>query len=128
MAEATLHGHAHGAEAHAASATAPVEAHQEHPIRIYMVVWGWLFILSACSYMVDYLGFQGYLRWSLILIFMMLKAGLIVAVFMHMAWERLALIYAIVLPPILVLVFVGMMVIESDYTFLTRVMFFGPQP
>ena len=31
----------------------------------------------------------------LILLFMMLKAGLIVAVFMHMAWERLALVYAI---------------------------------
>ena len=40
------------------------------------------------------------LRWSLILLFMMLKAGLIVAVFMHMAWERLALAYAILLPPL----------------------------
>ena len=82
------------------------------------MVWGWLFILSACSYMVDYVGLQGYLRWSLILIFMMLKAGLIVAVFMHMAWERLALVYAIILPPVLVLVFVAMMVFESDYTLL----------
>ncbi len=44
---------------------------------------------------------------------MMLKAGLIVAVFMHMAWERLALIYAIILPPLLVLVFVALMVSES---------------
>jgi cytochrome c oxidase subunit IV len=128
MAEATLHGHAHGADAHAASATAPAEAHQEHPIRIYMVVWGWLFILSACSYMVDYLGFQGYLRWSLILIFMMLKAGLIVAIFMHMAWERLAMMYAIVVPPVLVLVFVAMMVFEADYTLLTRLTFFGAGP
>ena len=51
---------------------------------------------------------------------MMLKAGLIVAVFMHMAWERLALIYAIILPPVLVLVFVAMMVFESDYTLWTR--------
>ena len=31
---------------------------------------------------------------------MLLKAGLIVAVFMHMAWERLALICAILLPPL----------------------------
>ena len=38
---------------------------------------------------------------------MILKAGLIVAVFMHMAWERLALAYAILLPPLLVLVFVA---------------------
>ena len=67
---------------------------QQHPIKLYLVVWGWLFVLSACSYLVDYFGVQGYLRWSLILLFMMLKAGLIVAVFMHMAWERLALAYA----------------------------------
>ena len=58
---------------------------------------------------------------------MMLKAGLIVAIFMHMAWERLALAYAIIVPPILVLVFVAMMVLESDYTLVTRLTFFGPQ-
>ena len=34
------------------------------------------------------------------------KAGLIIAVFMHMAWERLALSYAILVPPVLVLIFV----------------------
>jgi cytochrome c oxidase subunit IV len=61
----------------------------------------------------------------LILLFMMLKAGLIVAIFMHMAWERLALVYAIIVPPVLVLVFVAMMVSESDYTALTRLAFFS---
>ena len=123
MAEATVHGHGHG-DAHAASGPAPAEAHQEHPIKVYMVVWGWLFILSACSYMVDYLGLHGYLRWSLILIFMMLKAGLIVAIFMHMAWERLALIYAILIPPLALGTLVWLMLIESDYTFWTRILFF----
>lgn len=98
---------------------------QQHPIKLYLVVWGWLFVLSTCSYLVDYFGLQGYLRWSLILLFMVLKAGLIVAVFMHMAWERLALAYAILLPPVLVLVFVAIMVFESDYTHLLRVMFFA---
>jgi cytochrome c oxidase subunit IV len=98
---------------------------QQHPIKLYLVVWGWLFVLSTCSYLVDYFGLHGYLRWSLILLFMVLKAGLIVAVFMHMAWERLALVYAILLPPVLVLVFVAIMVFESDYTHLIRVMFFG---
>ncbi|TGV75439.1 cytochrome C oxidase subunit IV, partial [Mesorhizobium sp. M2D.F.Ca.ET.145.01.1.1] len=93
-----------------------------------LVVWAWLFILSTCSYLVDYFGLHGYLRWSLILIFMILKAGLIVAVFMHMAWERLALAYAIILPPILVLVFVTMMVFEADYTLFTRLSFFGAGP
>ncbi len=98
---------------------------QTHPIKTYLVVWLWLFVLSAGSYMVDYMQFQGYLRWSLILTFMMLKAGLIVAVFMHMKWERLALSYAILLPPLLVLVFVAIMVFESDYTLLTRVLYFA---
>ena len=97
---------------------------QQHPIRLYLVVWGWLFILSACSYLVDYFGLVGYPRWSLILLFMMLKAGLIVAVFMHMAWERLSLVYAILVPPLCLLVLVGLMAAEADHTFLTRLLFF----
>ena len=107
---------------------AQAEAHTEarqHPIRLYLVVWGWLFILSACSYLVDYFGLVGYLRWSLILTFMMLKAGLIVAVFMHMAWERLALTYAILVPPLVLLVFAGIMVFESEHTLFTRVFYFA---
>ena len=110
-----------------AQATTHVEG-QQHPIKLYLVVWGWLFVLSTCSYLVDYYNLEGYLRWSLILLFMILKAGLIVAVFMHMAWERLALMYAILVPPVLVLVFVTIMVLESDYVFLTRVLFFGAGP
>jgi cytochrome c oxidase subunit 4 len=98
---------------------------QQHPIGIYLWIWGLLFVLSFFSYLVDYFHLHGMLRWSLILLFMILKAGLIVAVFMHMAWERLALIYAILLPPVLLLVFVALMTLESDYTFLTREEFFG---
>ena len=129
MAEATAQGitslHGHQAPP---IAVAHADTHQEHPIKLYLVVWGWLFILSAGSYMVDYLHVQGYLRWTLILIFMVLKAGLIVAVFMHMAWERLAMVYAILVPPIAVLVFVWIMAIESEYTLLTRLTFFGANP
>ena len=116
------------AQTTAAPATAPAEQGQQHPIRVYLVVWGWLFVLSLFSYLVDYFQLQGLLRWSLILLFMTLKAGLIVAVFMHMAWERLALAYAILLPPVLVLVFVAVMAFEADYTLFTRERFFGPWP
>ena len=129
MAEAILDDHGHGHAVHdAAAGAAPADAHQEHPVKLYLVVWGWLFVLSACSYAVDYFGLHGYLRWTLILIFMTLKAGLIVAVFMHMAWERLAMMYAIIVPPVLVLVFMLMMVFEADYTLLTRITFFGAGP
>ena len=100
---------------------------QQHPIGIYLKIWGLLFVLSAASYLVDYFHFQGYLRWSLILIFMMLKAGLIVSVFMHMLWERLALVYVIMVPPLLLLVLVGIGVLEADYTFFTRGVFFGAE-
>ena len=94
-----------------AEATANAE-HQEHPLGIYFQIWAWLFVLSACSYAVDYFHVESYLRWTLIIIFMLLKAGLIVAVFMHMIWERLAMVCAILVPPLLLLVFVAIMSIE----------------
>lgn len=125
MTDSTAHGRAR-AKPHANAAAAAVhETGQHHPLKVYFIVWGWLFVLSTCSYMVDYVGLEGYLRWSLILIFMLLKAGLIVAVFMHMVWERRALAYAILLPMFAVLVFIGIMAFESDYTVLTRSEFFG---
>lgn len=124
MAQAEAHDHG----LHGDMAVPPAAGHVEHqqpPIKLYLVVWGWLFVLSACSYAVDYFELQGMLRWSLIIIFMLLKAGLIVAVFMHMAWERLALVYAIIVPPLVILVFVAIMVVESRYTELIRVLSFS---
>lgn len=97
---------------------------QQHPIGIYLKIWGLLFVLSTMSYMVDVFHLEGLLRWSLIILFMLLKAGLIVAVFMHMMWERLALVYAILVPPLCLLVLVALMSQEAGYTFLTREMFF----
>lgn len=98
---------------------------QEHPLSVYFWIWGLLFIISAFSYAVDYFQFQGMLRWSLILIFMFLKAGLIVAIFMHMVWERMALAMAIIAPPVVLLFLIGLMAIEGDYTESTRFEYFG---
>ena len=56
---------------------------------------------------------------------MTLKAGFIIAIFMHMRWERLALIYAILGPPVVLLVLIGLMAVEGDYTELTRLDFFS---
>lgn len=99
---------------------------QQHPISVYLWIWGLLFVLSFFSYLVDYLHFQGYLRWTLILLFMVLKAGLIIAIFMHMAWERLALVYAIFVPTGALLILIGLMSFEGNYTFLTRGAYFSP--
>ncbi len=101
---------------------------QQHPLGVYFKIWGLLFVLSAASYAVDYYHVQGYLRWFLILVFMFLKAGLIVAVFMHMVWERLAFMYAIVVPPVLLMGLVAIGALEADYTHLVREVFFGADP
>ena len=116
------------APAHVADPVPPAAAHapgQQHPIRVYLQVWGYLFVLSTMSYLVDYFHVQGVLRWMLIITFMLLKAGLIVSIFMHMAWERIALVYAILVPPLALGTLVLLMWIESGYTFWTRVIFLG---
>jgi cytochrome c oxidase subunit IV len=56
---------------------------------------------------------------------MIVKAGLIVGVFMHLAWERLALIYTILVPPTAILIFITIMTSEASYTLFTRVAYFG---
>jgi cytochrome c oxidase subunit 4 len=96
------------------------EGSQQHPIKLYLWIWLLLFVFSTFSYMVDYFQLQGALRWTLILVFMFLKAGFIVAIFMHMKWERLGLKLAILFPPLALLVLIGLMAIEGDYTFITR--------
>ncbi|MCA1677064.1 MAG: cytochrome C oxidase subunit IV family protein, partial [Actinobacteria bacterium] len=66
------------------------------PIGLYQILGhsfarGLLFVLSTVLSRRLLTHLHGYLRWSLILVFMLMKAGLIVAFFMHMRWERLAL-------------------------------------
>lgn len=97
---------------------------QEHPIGVYVKVWILLFVLSTFSYLVDFFHLEGYTRWSLILIFMFLKAGFIVSIFMHLSWERLSLKYVLLVPPIAILVLISMMAIEGDYTNMSRHLFF----
>jgi cytochrome c oxidase subunit IV len=113
-----------GATAAAGPAAPPATA-QHHPIGVYLKVWLYLFVLSTLSYMVDYFDVEGVMRWVLILLFMALKAGLILAIFMHMAWERMALVYAILVPPLALGTLVFLMWIEADYTFWTRILFLG---
>lgn len=105
-------------------ANANHEEGQQHPISLYLKIWVLLFILSGLSYMVDYMQLQGVLRWTLILVFMALKAGFIIAIFMHMMWERMALITAILIPPLCILMLIALMGLESNYTFLSRLTFF----
>ncbi|MGF6997747.1 cytochrome C oxidase subunit IV family protein [Paraburkholderia sp. GAS32] len=110
---------------HTDPAHRPDAAHgQQHPIGIYLKIWALLFVLSTMSYMVDYFHVQGLLRWTLIVVLMIAKAGLIVSIFMHMMWERLALVYAILIPPLTLLVLMVLMAAEADHTFGMRELFF----
>lgn len=125
--ETQKHSH-HESSSHVAAGGKKEVHAQKHPLKLYFVVWILLFVLSACSYAIDYFNFQGYLRWTLILLFMFLKAGAIVAIFMHMAWERLALVYAILAPPLALIVFIALMAFEGNYTNSSRITHFAKEP
>jgi len=99
---------------------------QQPPMATYVKVWGLLFVLAAASYSVGYFNVQGLLRWFLLVVLMLLQAGLIVALLMHLAWERLALVLAIVLPPTLLLSLIGIGALDGLSTYLTRNAFFEP--
>ncbi len=103
------------------------EVGQQHPIKVYFLVWALLFVFSIASYFVDFFDFQGHLRWFLILIFMFLKAGFIVAIFMHMKWERPTLITAILVPPLVLIVLMYLLAYEADYVWASRVYYFGDE-
>ena len=91
------------------------EEGQQHPLGIYYKIWILLFVLSGFSYAVDYFEVQGAWRWTLVITFMFLKAGFIVAIFMHVVWERMALILTILGPPSVLLVLIGLMTVEGNY-------------
>ncbi|PPQ34860.1 Cytochrome c oxidase subunit IV [Rhodoblastus acidophilus] len=91
------------------------EQDPQHSGRLFFIVWAWLFGLSALSWLVAYFGISGIPRWSLITVFMIAKAVLIVAVFMRLAWERLALVFAIVAPLLALIAFISALNFESAY-------------
>ena len=65
------------------------------------------------------------MRWTLVIVFMLVKAGFIVAIFMHAFWERLALVLTILGPPGVLLLLIAFMAVEGDYTSGTRFDFMG---
>jgi len=100
------------------------EAGQQHPLKIYWIMWIALFVLSGFSYATDFMQ-DGALRTFLILTFMMVKAGGIVWIFMHMGWERLALKIAILGPPVAILVLIWLMAVEGLYIEGSRLEHYG---
>lgn len=98
---------------------------QQHPLGTYFWVWGALFVLSVFSYLVDLSPLEGFAKWSLITLFMLLKAGLIVSIFMHMIWERSSIAIPVLLPTGVLLFLMLLMVLEGDYINAGRLTFFS---
>lgn len=96
----------------------------DHHISVYLRTWIMLFVLSAVSYFVDYYQVQPLpLRWTLIVLLAVIKAAMILSVFMHLRWERLSLVYTILLPPVLILALVAIVMAEGNYVYSVRALF-----
>jgi len=96
----------------------------QHPLKIYWIMWAALFILSTFSYLTDFME-HGAFRTFVIVLLMLLKASGIVLIFMHMGWERLALKLVILVPPVAILVFIGLMSFEGHYVEGSRLEHYG---
>ena len=69
------------------------EEGQQHPLKIYWIMWIALFVLSAFSYATDFMD-DGAVRTTLILTFMMLKAaGLVLLVVLILVGALMPLKY-----------------------------------
>ncbi len=77
-------------------------AEHRHPTqRTYLWVWFWLFVLSFSSYFVELMHLPTFVKAFLLTCLGMMKGGLIVAYFMHLRFERLNLVYSVLLPCLL---------------------------
>jgi len=93
---------------------------QQPPVGIYYKVWGLLFVLAGFSYAIGYFGVEAPLRGILLIALALLQAGLIIAVLMHLAWERVIVVYLILVPPVLLVSFLGICIADGSYTHGTR--------
>lgn len=84
------------------------EPQHEGGYRIYLVVWFWLLVITVLEVGVVLVHVPKLLLATLLLTMSLMKAALIIAYFMHLKYERLTFIYAIVLPLFLaVILFFG---------------------
>jgi len=112
---------------HAPQGSAHAEGGEQHqPISVYLRVWGLLFLLSALSYLVDFFEVRPIpLKWALLTGFAVVKASLILAYFMHLRFERLSLVYAVLLPPLLLMALVGIVMPDGAYVSYVRDLLLG---
>lgn len=76
----STHGHETGLQPHAVGNT-----------RLFMIVWIWLVAITGFEVFLAYLRLQPVPMLTLLVILSMAKAGMIVAYFMHLKYEKLSL-------------------------------------
>lgn len=83
------------------------EARPHPKTKTYLVVWLWLFIITVVEVVIAFLPLPKPIMALFFIVLALLKAGLIASFFMHLLYERITLIYSILLPLILLLALVA---------------------
>ncbi len=85
------------------------DTQHESAYKVYVVVWFWLFVLTVLEVGIVLVHVPKLLLVTSLITLALMKATLIVAYFMHLRYERLSLIYAVVAPLFLgVILFFGL--------------------
>ena len=86
--------------------------HFEGTARLFMIVWGWLLVLTAVEVFLAYKQVSLHLMLTILIGLSIIKAVLIVAYFMHLRFERLSLVLTLV--PMLVVCICLLLVFFPD--------------
>ena len=74
------------------------EPQQEGGYRVYVVTWGWLLAITVLEIGIVLVHVPKVLLVISLVTLALMKAALIMAYFMHLRYERLSMIYAVVTP------------------------------
>ena len=86
--------------------------HESHSNRLYLMVWTGLLVLTIVEVILAYLQFSVLAMLTLLVGLSLVKAGLIMAYFMHLRFERLSLTLTLI--PALVICIALLMIFFPD--------------
>ncbi|MDR7451649.1 MAG: cytochrome C oxidase subunit IV family protein [Armatimonadota bacterium] len=100
MSETHANGNGDAVAVTAAPARLAGRAEQAHGAgyRIYAVTWFWLLAITVVELAIVLLHVPKVVLATALLIMALLKAALIVAYFMHLRYEKLSFVYAVIVP------------------------------
>jgi len=80
------------------------EPRHEGGYKGYVITWLWLLVITVLEISVVLVGLPKPLLATLLVMMSLMKAALIVAYFMHLRYERVAFIYTVIAPMIVLIV------------------------